>query len=256
MENLSKADAGFSTFDDQFLCNFCGFVSVDRSGMKRHITVKHKNSGEKRSHDQTFDRDDKRPKIDEKFEPDLVSTQISDDELDEFDEVLKAEEKDFNEEFAHSFKISNESLALLGTTHFEFDDLELSENLVQEKRATDVKKNVLESVMQADLTLMNVRIKALENESKAKDLRIIELEEANRKHVLDLDVIKTELTKMENETKVKDESIAVGLSKVNTLEDQLDMKESKVQRLVNEEKEITKRINLLERALRKSLKKN
>ena len=100
--------------------------------MKRHIGLKHKTPGEKREHnernDDTFaEREDKRPKIDEQFEPDLASTQISeddDDELDEFEEVLKAEENDYNED-GLSFQMSDETVARLGShTLFDFQNIE------------------------------------------------------------------------------------------------------------------------------------
>ena len=178
--------------------------------MKRHIGLKHKTPGEKREHDEGTDdtfseREDKRPKIDEHFEPDLASTQISeddDDELDEFEEVLKAEENDYNED-GLSFHMSDDTVARLGNeTHFDFQNIEMEE---EENAESEGKQEVVQSVLQADLALMKVKINSLENVSKAKDLKVVELETKNGQQVLEISSCVIEINRLETDNKLKDE---------------------------------------------------
>jgi hypothetical protein len=122
MTNNGPEFEGFSAFEQTsgeitnriFKCDLCRFTNTDTGGMKRHIARINKTSGSKRGLDERAeasldDREDKRPKIDEHFEPDLVSTQISenDEELDKFEEALLAEENDYQEDdlFLANFKI-------------------------------------------------------------------------------------------------------------------------------------------------------
>ena len=99
VENLIQFENGFTEDDAKFQCNVCDFTNTDKGGMKRHIQAKHKMSGTKRGPEvanevANDEADNKRPKIDDDFAPSLASTQI-DDELDEFEEVLLAEEEDW-----------------------------------------------------------------------------------------------------------------------------------------------------------------
>ena len=85
----------------KFSCNLCEFTNTNKGGMKRHIDARHKNSGNKRAHEDSNDCDDpdKRPKIDEDFEPSLASTQImmdEDDENDDIDEFPLADQNDLD----------------------------------------------------------------------------------------------------------------------------------------------------------------
>ena len=146
-----------------YKCDVCSFTNGDIGGMKRHIRAIHKSKGEKRNHDESTENDplddergeDKRPKTDEHFEPDLASTQISDedDELDEFDEVLLAEENDCNESNA-TFGISDETLAMLGNeTLFEYKNKERN-TTGPTNQTTEGDQDVITSVLKADLAVM------------------------------------------------------------------------------------------------------
>ena len=152
-----------------FKCDLCGFTNNDVGGMKRHITGKHK--GEKRGHeegpdgDSLDDRDDKRPKTDDLFEPSLASTIIEDEEF-EFEEALLDEQNDLNDDDDTTLHMSDETLARLGD--------EFSQKSKPQTQETDLDADV-NSALQADIAVSNVRTKSLEIELKAKELKVAEL---------------------------------------------------------------------------------
>ena len=101
-----------------------------------------------------------------------------------------------------------------------------------------------------------MKLKAIENESKEKDLAIEEMESEICQLTLNLSGCASFITDLENSVKVKDETIETGLARINSLEhDSLQ----KISRITKLEEEVAKRSNreqLLERALKKRLKKN
>ena len=262
MTNNGQNNEGFSITEDNsgentlriIKCDLCLFTNSNAGGMKRHIARSHK--GAKRSHDERAedsldDREDKRPKIDDHFEPTLASTQITeDDELDEFDAALLAEENDYNDA-GDSFVLSDDLLDKLGNdTHFDIDGYETTnDNTMQDDNG---QQNVIESVLQADIAIMKVKLKALEDESKAKDLTIEEMQT----EINNLAGCAMAVTTLENEIKMKNETIEAGLSRVNTLEYDSEQKTSRIKALEKEIEKKSKRENLMEKALKKRLKKN
>ena len=127
-ENLIEFENGFTEFNDgneskRLKCNLCEFSNTDKGGMKRQFHARHKMSGTKRGIDMVDEEEeDKRPKLDE-FEPSLASTQIDDDERDEFEEILLAEDSEYAGELTVA-GYSNDMLAKLGDlTAYEFENL-------------------------------------------------------------------------------------------------------------------------------------
>ena len=267
MTNNGPEFEGFSAFEQTsgeitnriFKCDLCRFTNTDTGGMKRHIARMHKTSGSKRGLDERAeasldDREDKRPKIDEHFEPDLVSTQISenDEELDEFEEALLAEENDYQEDDL-SLHLSDKILGKIGNdTNFDINDDNANTGNNDDIKTINEHKDVANSSVLADVAIMKVRIKVLEDESKSKDLNIEELE-AEVNNLAGFAVV---VPRLENEIIIKDGALEAGLSRINILEEESVRKDSKLKSL---EDEITKKSNreqLLERALKKRLKKN
>ena len=233
-------------------CDQCSFSNTDKGGMKRHTKAKHK-PGAKRAHEEEIegddgDRDDKRPKIDDNFDPALASTQIEDEEeeLDEFDAVLLAEENDY-EETELSVKFSDETLARLGNeTKFEFHNIEEEEMQTNDE--------IMKTVLEADLAILQAKIKSVENESNAKELTIEE--HKNEINTLRNDILSCsmQITNLEQTIEEKDKTIETSLSRTNTLEYEAEQMNNKIRAFAKEKNEQSNRMKLLEKALRKQLK--
>ena len=141
----NRQNKGFSNVEDNsgeimsrsLKCDLCLFTNTDEGGMKRHISRIHKGAKrahEERTEDSIDDREDKRPKMDDPFEPSLASTQI-DDELDEFDEALMAEQNDYNDE-GDSFVLSDDILDKIGNdTNF---DIHVFDNAKDNDKKEDI----------------------------------------------------------------------------------------------------------------------
>ena len=155
-ENLIEFENGFNevlitdgTESKRFQCNICEFMNTDKGGMKRHIHARHKMTGTKRGIDKVnHEEEDKRPKLDD-FEPSLASTQIDENEKDEFEEVLLAEDSDYTGGLTFA-GYSNEMLEKLGDlTAYEFENLD---NNGITSTGTD-HHNVVNAVINADFAL-------------------------------------------------------------------------------------------------------
>ena len=223
-------------------CNLCDFKNTDKGGMKRHILRMHR--GTKRNNDiTTDDTADKRPKVDP-FEPTLASTQIEDDDLekDEFEEVLMAEENDYECGDVTVAGYSEEMLAKLGDwTQYEFKEVGGNSETKGHSEANN-------AANEADLKIAKGRLEAWKNESKKKDLAIAE-------QSLEINNLKGELAIVKEDISRKDDALETNLANMNRLEDQVDVEKSKARSLEEKAAKGTKRIQLLERALKKYMSK-
>ena len=235
----------------KFSCNLCEFTNTNKGGMKRHIDARHKNSGNKRAHEDSNDCNDpdKRPKIDEDFEPSLASTQImmdEDDENDDLDEFLLADQNDLDLTSATIAGFSNETLARLGADE--------TTNIEEPEAATinthqDIQTNpILNAMMQADLAITNGRLKFMESDSKAKDLLLAEKE-------LELNNLRLEVMDLNDKMGKKDNALETNIAKLNSVEDQLEESKSKTNKIVKKLSEAEERIKLLQKGLKKYMNK-
>ena len=120
-------------------------IIITKTGIKRGLDEKCVNLDE--------EIDDKKPKLDDEFEPIHASTQLSiidfeDVDKDDFEEILLAEENELNSTGLTEAKLSNESLTRLG------DDSIVIENNV------------------AATAIMKDRIEYLEKESKKMEHKL------------------------------------------------------------------------------------
>ena len=217
----SSSTSGVET--KKFLCIFCDFTNYDKGGMKRHIHAKHKTTGTKRGPDDSSNSfapndDDKRPKLDEDFDPSLASTQVmaDDDEKDEFEELFLAEEIELNSTTVTLAGYSNETIARLADeTDYDFENLNENpekENLVRSK--DNPPNSVIDAVLQADLAITSGRIKGLESAAKIKDLMLAEKE-------YELNNLRLENSELKNEMQKKDNVLEANIAKLSSVEDQL-----------------------------------
>ena len=261
MSEAVENNDGFSVNDEvvedmtvkTFICDVCAFTNSDIGGMKRHIKAKHRTTASKRSHgdgdgDDNDEREEKRPKIDEVFEPDLASTQISDDDdLDEFDEVLLAEQND-NDDGEETFGISDETLANLGNdTNFVYQD---KERVVHEP--VNTYQDVISSVLQADIAILNARIKAIERESSDKGLRMEQMVSEIHCLTFNLTECSEAFTALVKKLVVKNEAIEAGLARINLLDNDEETNKSKRKKLEEELEEKSNRIKLLSKNIEKA----
>ena len=240
----------------RFSCHLCEFKNTDKGGMTRHFNSKHK--GTKRGpHDSTTNAAepsademvDKRAKLDDDFEPDFASTQLSDnDELDEFDEALLADVDDLDTSSVTIAQCSNETIArIVNETNF---NLENRSGKNKEKEATKETQNksIVSAVLQADFAISSSRMKGMENELKAKDLLLAE-------NGLEINNLETENTELKNKLSTKDKALETNLAMLNTVEEQLVNSKSKCARSDEKLKTNMTRTKLLEKAVKKYMNK-
>ena len=256
VDNLLQFENGFTEEDAKFKCNICEFTNADKGGMKRHIQAKHKMSGTKRGTDVANDSEEKRPKLDDDFEPSLASTQLMDDDRDEFEEVLLAEEEDLAGDSTVA-GFSNTFLAKLGdVTGFDFENVDKEVEMQIHNETEEVPdSDIMKAINNADIAIAGGKIISLEKDVKIKDLVIAEkdFELASIKN--DLETLTETISKANEDLRRKDDALETSLGKLNSLEEQLASSKSFSRSLEDKAAENLKRIQLLERALKKYINK-
>ena len=220
-------------------CNLCRFTNINKGGMTRHIQAQHKKRGheEVNGDDENYDeRDDKRPKVDDIFEPSIVSTEIDEnEELDEFDAVLLAEKDDYDGNDV-TFEFSDDLVDKIGNdTNFDINNYEQTE-----EPNNDESNNLMEFTnagLEADVAILKARIKFLENESKSKDLSIEEMSMKINDLSDKLSGYDETLGALKKEIELKDKTIETTVSKLNSLETDLNDRATKSKKLVDDNRE-------------------
>lgn len=186
-------------------CIICGFTYDELREMRMHICTKHdtdrKVIKEANNDDSLDNGEDKTPIFDELFEPCMSSTINEDDEMEAFLLAVQNEEGDDET----TFDISDDALVKLG----EDDDYFPNYNNVSQGSLNN-NNNDDPTDIKTELANLMGKIKSLEREQKAKDEAIAEMKS-------DINNLRIELT-----------------TRINTLEHDVEKKESRIKYLEHE----------------------
>ena len=225
----------------KFQCNLCDFKNSDKGGMKRHIHARHKNGGIKRSElDDTNEiPEEKKVKTDEsdEFNPNLTSTQK---------QKLNLTVSKYSNEYLQSllndqYELNEELSGIEAPT--------LEETLMDDDEKEDMKANVDDAVRTADVALLNIKIKKIEESYRLKELECAEKDATIESLENEQFVSKEEVVKLRDEMKTKDALNESNLGRINSLEERINSLEEIA-------KERSDRVDILEPLTNKLMHEN
>ena len=208
-------------------CSLCDFMNHNVGGMKRHILGSHKPKGGIRKHDldESGDgqQDEKKAKVDT-FEPPLASTQRA-SKPNILDVTVSGMS---NDALANLFE-DNSILNNDNNVEHETDQGDyLDENLIDlDDPAND---DEMESATNnADMALMNIKLRKFEEDSKVKGLKLAEKESQINLLKVDAGIMSEEISKLKNEAKKNKEALEDSLANANKLEEEMKVKTRRIE---------------------------
>ena len=232
-------DVGFSKKEDLFACDSCNFSNQSRMGMKRHVTLQHKEGGNSAKRSRPEDNDDSLS-MDEKAEE--KKTKTSDAYLEEHEESSESLESIMAKAKQFEFDDNEEENKSMDETLIPFS----SSDLMYEQSVNLLAEETPKEIDNIKTDQLDKKIKDLELEVVKRNVIIDDKDRELYNRMCDIELFKNEANDKHEIILKKDETIEVILSEKNSLEEEIVTKNKEISDVQHYIKVINKRFTKIE----------